>query len=96
MGSLTSRPKAAKTVSPQVVYVPASNPAPAPATPTPDTGTDKSTDTGTESREEQSQKQREDNLLRRDRGRGGTVQTGFRGLLSALDNSQKKKTLLGQ
>ena len=42
------------------------------------------------------QKQREKNLLRRDRGLGGTVQTGVTGLLAQSAAVAPKKTLLGQ
>lgn len=41
---------------------------------------------------------RTENLLRRSRGRFGTVLTGFRGFLNASDNNQSsgRKTLLGE
>lgn len=39
---------------------------------------------------------REDDLLRRQRGRGGTVLTGFRGLSTAEDKTAGRKTLLGE
>lgn len=41
-------------------------------------------------------KQREDNLLRRSRGRAGTIQTSFRGLLGQAADSSQKKTLFGE
>lgn len=81
MGSLGSRPRAPE---PTPVYVPvlptAPPPAPVPPTPTP---------------EETAAGQRTQNLLRRSRGRFGTVQTGFRGLLE-LGSGQGRKTLLGE
>jgi hypothetical protein len=39
---------------------------------------------------------RRSNLLGRDRGRFGTVQTGFRGLLSLASSLGQRKTLLGE
>jgi hypothetical protein len=89
MGSLSSRPKVKS--SPQVVYVPASA-APvsqpsvpsAPVTPlTPPADKAASPD-------------RAEGLLLRDRGRFGTVLTGFRGLLSLTQNAQPRKNLLGE
>lgn len=93
MGSLTSRPKAAP--SPQIVYVPAPVPTIAPR-PAPTTITQPTATSDTPSAEQKSQEQREDNLLRRDRGRSGTVQTSFRGILNAVNDAAQKKTLLGQ
>lgn len=89
MGSLTSRPKSVVTSTPQVVYVPASQPDPTPVI-------EPSTPSAADTAEQDAQEQREDNLLRRDRGRGGTIQTGFRGVLSAVQGVGQKKTLLGQ
>lgn len=40
--------------------------------------------------------QRRENLLRRGRGRFGTVLTSFRGLLGLADTSGQRKTLLGE
>lgn len=45
--------------------------------------------------ERQASETRRKNLLSRDRGRYGTVQTGFRGLLSLASNIGRK-TLLGE
>ncbi|MAQ71605.1 MAG: hypothetical protein CL565_05370 [Alphaproteobacteria bacterium] len=46
---------------------------------------------------ESSSKQRTENLLRRQRGRFGTVLTGLRGVLSEkTDTSNSRKTLLGE
>ena len=49
-----------------------------------------------EQADEEKRKQREKNLLRRDRGLGGTVQTGVKGLLAQSAETAPKKTLLGQ
>ncbi len=47
--------------------------------------------------EEISAEARTDSLLRRTRGRFGTILTGFRGILESKDNEQKtRKTLLGE
>lgn len=46
--------------------------------------------------DEAERKQREKNLLRRDRGLGGTVQTGVKGVLAQSAQTAPKKTLLGQ
>ncbi len=92
MGSLTSRPKAAP--APTVVYVPA--PTTTTRSTVPASVTQPIATPDTPSTEQESQKQREDNLLRRDRGRHGTVQTGFRGILNAVNSAAQKKTLLGQ
>ena len=43
-----------------------------------------------------SSKARAENLLRRSRGRFGTVITGFNGVLEAADTRSKRKTLLGE
>ncbi len=85
MGSLTSKPKSLPV--PQIYYPPAPTSAPAtPVTPAP-------------TPEEMAAEQRRKNLLGRDRGRFGTVQTGFRGLLDLVSFGQdksKRKTLLGE
>lgn len=39
---------------------------------------------------------RSSNLLNRDRGIFGTIQTGFRGLLQAFTGTTRRKTLLGE
>ena len=98
MGSLTSRPKitTVKTVSvPAVSQV---------ATTTSSASTSDNTDASTDSTQEQSaqaiQDNREQNLLRRSRGRIGTVLTSFRGALTtesgASENAAQGKTLLGE
>lgn len=83
MGSLTSKPKSPAATAQQVVYVPA---------PAATQAVTQNTQTQTISDAEQ----RKENLLLRDRGRFGTIFTGFRGLLSPLEQSGKRKTLLGE
>lgn len=81
MGSLNSRPRAPQP--PPVVYIPPVTPqptSPPPTGPTP---------------EETRAEQRTQNLLRRSRGRFGTIETSFRGLLG-LGSGQGRKTLLGE
>ena len=82
MGSLGS---SSKQSSPQIVYMPAPAPyvPPTPTTPPVDAA-------------EEERKARAENLLQRDRGRFGTVLTGFRGLLSTNENTGGRKTLLGE
>ena len=71
----------AKSIAqPQYIYMPSPT-NPTPTEPTP---------------EEQAAETRRRNLLNRDRGRFGTVQTGFRGLLSLASNLGQRKTLLGE
>lgn len=91
MGSLASRPKVPSNPQPQIVYV--RQPAATPSTPAPSTPS-KTNDT--QSDEASAAKAREENLLTRDRGRYGTVTTGFRGLLNLAANGGQKKTLLGE
>lgn len=88
MGSLSSRPKVKS--SPQVVYVPApaAPAAAAPSTPPP------AITPGPQPADDA--QDRAEGLLLRDRGRFGTVLTGFRGLLSLADNLQPRKNLLGE
>jgi len=95
MGALASRPSVPAPQS-QIIFVPASAPASVAQTSSDvDTSTDNSaTDTPLSDEALQSE-QRSESLLRRNRGRFGTVQTGFRGLLSAL-NAGQRKTLLGE
>lgn len=45
--------------------------------------------------EEAVAQERQNNLLRRDRGRTGTIQTSFRGLLEESTPQGQQKTLLG-
>jgi len=79
MGGLTSKPTT------QVVY------RDAPSASTTDTQSTEPEQTASERASEA----RESSLLRRDRGRGGTVQTSFRGLLDNTSGTARK-TLLGQ
>lgn len=91
MGSLTSRP----SVPQQPVSV-APLPQPAPvSTPVPQVQDD------APSVEEQATQARRSSLLQRDRGRFGTILSGFRGLLTqsnsnAGQDTQSRKTLLGE
>lgn len=59
------------------------------------TTADSDSDSGLTS-EEQANETRRKNLLGRDRGIFGTVQTGFRGLLSLAQPFGQRKTLLGE
>ncbi|PJB71426.1 MAG: hypothetical protein CO093_05115 [Alphaproteobacteria bacterium CG_4_9_14_3_um_filter_47_13] len=101
MGSLTSRPEIPQVQQPVIYTIPA---APIPAAPMATTSTTPIADhidqnnTIPESagNEEAQRLAREDNLLRRSRGRLGTVLTGFSGLLSQTVTSQNRKTLLGE
>lgn len=86
MGSISSRPKVPE---PQVVYVPAT-----PSTPSVSTTTEGSGDS-TSTSEERARETRTQNLLQRNRGRLGTILSGFRGVLNA-SNSSQRKTLLGE
>jgi hypothetical protein len=97
MGSLSSRPQVPS--QPQIVYIPApvyvpspSSPSSSPSTPAP-TGSSPSTPTP----EENAESNRKASLLQRSRGRFGTVQTSFRGLLDLAGNAlNNRKTLLGE
>ena len=110
MGSLASRPKVPTyTASPQVVYVPApSTSVTASATTSATSGssagstTQNTASSGTDTTQttsEVTKEVREDNLLRRSRGRLSTVLTGFKGILSDTANtatSSQRKSLLGE
>ena len=89
MGSLASRPSV--PAQPQVVFVPqpaVTNTA-SPAEPADNPPVETSSDeTATEIRKQ--------SLLGRERSRFGTVLTGFRGLLGLSENTQPRKTLLGE
>jgi len=85
MGSITSKPKA-----PTVITVPA-----APVVTTPTVTTTEPTNTQTD--EEVRAEGRQNSLLRRSRGRLGTIATSFRGLLvNDNDTTTQAKTLLGE
>jgi hypothetical protein len=84
MGSLTSRPAALS--QPQVIYTaPASKPAVSTTSPAATPSSPVKNESAV----------REEGLLMRDRGRFGTVLTGFRGLLAG-SASAPRKTLLGE
>lgn len=108
MGSLTSRPKVPVQQSqPKIVYVPAPSPEPVtvsqPVTPVTNTAPvtqNKASQEPVPTAEEIVEKQRAENLVRRNRGRFGTVLTGFRGILSQsasqFTGGPQRKTLLGE
>ncbi len=90
MGSLSSRPSV--PAQPQVIFVPTQT------TTTTSTATP-STETYSQSSEELPQsasEARTESLLRRSRGRFGTVQTSLRGLLGLSSADAGRKTLLGE
>lgn len=94
MGSLTSSPKI-KPAKTQVIYMPSPAPVyvPPPATSSGSANTGSNTGpTGSGSANENT---RAESLLLRDRGRFGTVLTGFRGLLAPMADGIRK-TLLGE
>lgn len=90
MGSLTSRPSIPKQS--QVIYVPQPTPAgaPSPAAANSDSSISEKTP------EENQSEERKDNLLRRGRGRFGTIRTGFLGITEDAAQPDSRKTLLGQ
>lgn len=91
MGSISKSPKAPRAIQPSVVYVPQAVAAPV------TTSASAPEDTQTEpSEEEQRTELRRKNLLRRNRGKLGTVLTGFRGVLGRVNDSGHQKTLLGE
>lgn len=91
MGSITKPPVAPSAPPPVYYYVPSPPPPPPPPT---NTGTDTPTNGGTTP--EQDKETRKQSLLRRDRGRLGTILSSFRGILGLSDNAQPRKTLLGE
>lgn len=90
MGSITKAPVAPSAPQPVYYYLP--SPPPPPPT---NTGTDTPTGGGTTT-PEQDKETRKQSLLRRDRGRLGTILSSFRGILGLSDNTQPRKTLLGE
>lgn len=95
MGSLGSSPSVPRT---QTIYVPASVP-PSTAAVTPDTGanaSDGNNSNQSQSPEQSASETRSKSLLARDRGRFGTITTGFRGLLGLGNTQRQQKTLLGE
>lgn len=101
MGSITKAPVAPAAPQPVYYYVPAPPPPPPPPPPsTSGGGTDTSgggttTPTPTPT-PEQVKETRTQSLLRRDRGRLGTILSSFRGILGLSDNTAARKTLLGE
>lgn len=89
MGSLTSRPKVPTAPAP-VIIQPAPAPAPTPvAAPAPAPEPEQTA-------EEAAAEKRTENLLRRNRGRAGTIRTSLLGLQNTAASSGERKTLLGQ
>lgn len=80
MGKIISPPKAPDIVLLDSPQAAAAQPVDKPAAPTPPTP----------------EEQRKADLLKRNRGVLGTIQTGFRGLLDLAADAPKKKTLLGE
>ena len=98
MGGLTSSPKIPKP-KPQVIYV--SQPAASTSTANSGstdagTGTSSQDNSATDADTDSGSVIRRQSLIDRERGRFGTVTTGFRGLLNALNNDAQRKTLLGE
>lgn len=91
MGSIIKRPKAPPAPAP-VQYVPAPAPAPVASPPPPPPAPVEAEPTP----EETASEVRKDNLLRRNRGRFGTVRTGFRGVLGLSGSNASGKELLGE
>ena len=94
MGSITSRPSV--PTQPQIVYVPA--PAVKTATQSQtvsNTAQDETEQDNTQSDSQIASEVRRENLLRRDRGRLGTILSGFRGFFTSSE-SNTRKTLLGE
>jgi len=104
MGSITSRPKIPTMQQPQVVYMPAPQSfAPPPASivnsaaPSSSSASPSQAETTSEQASVETQAAREQNLLSRQRGRLGTVLTGFRGVLSStIGGDSARKSLLGE
>lgn len=91
MGSLTSRPKSVSG-QPQIVFVPPS--APSSSSGASSEAASQNIESGAQA--DNASEARANSLLQRNRGRFGTVQTGFRGLLGLISDSGKRKTLLGE
>lgn len=98
MGSLSSRPS-----TPQIVYVPTSTNSSASASnnavteASSNSAEESATSTQSTDTEALAEEIRTEDLLRRDRGRVGTVQTSFSGLLTSDNKNQAgRKTLLGE
>jgi hypothetical protein len=96
MGSLTARPRISTGASTNATTV--TQPLPHISTSPPEESADTSAaqTTGTESESADIHMARSLSLLSRDRGRLGTILTGFRGLLSQSNQNNGRKTLLGE
>ena len=95
MGSLSSRPDVPSPV--QTIAVPVVSQST--STTSADTGADSGRGVDTDIADAQSASEvRTQNLLQRNRGRFGTIRTGFRGLLELAGggSSGSRKTLLGE
>jgi hypothetical protein len=95
MGSLSSP---AQPIAPNVFYIP-TGPSPtatAPAAPAASSSTQAEQAATEQAAEQAAAEARTDNLLRRGRGRMGTIHTSFRGLLAAATPPDQRKTLLGE
>lgn len=108
MGSLISQPSAPARPDPVIVRVPVATPPPAsqpvsspvsnPAVPTGQSAPSESEAATPQESEQAASEQRSTNLLGRERGRFGTILTGFRGVLAPAnrEGSPVRKTLLGE
>lgn len=106
MGSLISKPKAPPAPAPVII----SNPLPAPASTVEPDNENRTENMGseTESAADKSavdadsgdnnaaRQNRASDLLRRNRGKGGTILTSFRGVLNDRLKNEPRKTLLGE
>lgn len=96
MGSLTSRPKRAPVATRPIIIQSAPPPA-VPAVSTAPTSEDAAAGkAGSVQGGEAEKAGAEANLLKRRRGRLGTVLTSFRGVLSADKQGETQKSLLGE
>lgn len=106
MGSLISKPKAPPAPKPVIisspVTVPVSTTSPS-ETMAEDVNEDTSStsdagepENNSEAQTQDSREIRSTNLLRRNRGRGGTILTSFRGVLNKRHLDSPRKTLLGE
>ncbi len=86
MGSLLSSPKTPKATSQ------GASASPAASTP----AITQAAQSSQKTREAAASEERAQNLLSRNRGRLGTIETGFRGFLSASNTSNGRKNLLGE
>lgn len=97
MGSLSSRPKVPANTAPQVVFVPSSTNTGTVAASASSQSTGGDTGSAAEGNDAgNSAESRTESLLRRNRGRLGTVLTGLSGVLNPVRSEGQKKTLLGE